>query len=259
MKTRFYYILEIQYLGFRYHGWQKQPNVITVQEMILKTLKWVLPETASKVLASGRTDAKVSVNHTFIEVFTDKKIEGFEEFLKEFNVNLPADIKALSIEETNAQFNIIQSPKVKEYHYYFAYGEKFHPFCAAFMCNILADLDIEVMQKAAQLFVGERDFYSYTFRPTPTTQTIGEVLSCEIIENTEFTASFFPERSYVMKIKGIGFKRNQIRLMMGMLIELGKHEKSWEEFLETLDGGNRIKLIYNAPPSGLQLYKADFI
>ena len=258
MKTRFYYILEIQYLGFRYHGWQKQPNVISVQEMILKTLKWVLPETASKVIASGRTDAKVSVNHTYIEVFTDKEIEDLEVFLKEFNLNLPADIRTLSIVPTNAKFNIIQSPKIKEYHYYFAYGEKFHPYCAAFMCNILADLDIELMQKAAQLFVGERDFYSYTFRPTPTTQTIAEVLSCELVENKMLTASFFPEKSYVLKIKGIGFKRNQIRLIMGMLIEIGKHEKTWEEFIETLDGANLIKLIYNAPPSGLQLYKVDF-
>lgn len=258
MKTRYYYILEIQYLGFRYHGWQKQPNVITVQEMILKTLNWVLPETESKVLASGRTDAKVSVNQSYIEVFTNKEIIDLDSFLNEFNLNLPADIKVLSIQATDAQFNIIQSPKVKEYHYYFAYGEKFHPFSAAFMCNILAQLDIELMQKAAQLFVGKRDFYSYTFRPNPETQTIAEVLSCKLIENTELTASFFPKKSYVLKVKGIGFKRNQIRLMMGMLIEIGKEEKSWEEFIETLDGANRIKLSYNAPASGLQLYKVDF-
>jgi len=258
MKTRFYYILEIQYLGFRYHGWQKQPNVITVQQMITKTLNWVLPETKSKVLAAGRTDAKVSVNHTFIEVFTDTEIESLDVFLNEFNQNLPADIKALSVRPTDAQFNIIQSSKIKEYHYYFSFGEKFHPYCAAFMCNILADLDIELMQEAASMFVGKRDFYSYTFRPNPDTQTVSEVLSCELIENKEFTASFFPQQSYVLKIKGIGFKRNQIRLMMGMLIELGKHEKTWEEFLETLDGSKRIKLSYNAPASGLQLYKVDF-
>jgi len=258
MKTRYYYILEIQYLGFRYHGWQKQPDVLTVQEVITKTLNWVLPEHSSKVLAAGRTDAKVSVNHTFIEVFTTKKIENLVFFLKEFNLNLPADVKALTIQPTDAKFNIIQSPKVKEYHYYFAYGEKFHPYCAAFMCNILADLDIELMQKAAPYFIGERDFYSYTFRPTPTTQTRGEILSCEIIENKVLTASFFPEKSYVMKVKGVGFKRNQIRLMMGMLIELGKGEKTWDEFLSTLNGENKIKLIYNAPASGLHLNTVEF-
>src|SRR5690554_4628492 len=107
MKTRYYYIIEIQYLGFRYHSWQQQPNVITVQEMVLKKLKWMLSETACKVLASGRTGTKVSVNHTYIEVFTDKKIDDLVCFLEAFNKNLPADITALSIKTTYAQFNII--------------------------------------------------------------------------------------------------------------------------------------------------------
>lgn len=258
MKKRFYYLLEIQYLGFRYHGWQKQPNVITVQENILKTLNWVLPQSANKVLASGRTDAKVSVNHTYIEIFTTEEIEDLVLFLKEFNRNLPADIKAISIEPTTQEFNIIQSRKIKEYHYYFSFGEKFHPYCAAFMCNILEDLDLALMEKAALLFEGEKDFYTYTFRPSQDTQTTGEVLSCSLMKNTELTASFFPEVSYVVKIKGIGFKRNQIRLMMGMLIELGKKEKSWDEFLQTLDGNNKIKLTYIAPASGLHLHKVEF-
>ncbi|WP_107039044.1 tRNA pseudouridine synthase A [Brumimicrobium mesophilum] len=259
MRTRFYYLMEIQYLGFRYHGWQKQPNVITVQEMITKTLNWVLPDTASKVLASGRTDAKVSVNQTYIEIFTDKEIEDLDFFFEDFNTNLPADVKALSVVPTTPEFNIIQSDKVKEYHYYFAFGEKFHPYCAAFMCNILQDLDIEIMQKAARLFEGKKDFYSYTFRPNPETKTNGEVLSCELTENTELTASFFPEKSYLVKVKGIGFKRNQIRLMMGMLFELGQGLKTWEEFLETLDGANKVKLSYNAPASGLQLHDVELI
>lgn len=259
MQTRFYYILEIQYLGFRYHGWQIQPNVITVQRMVVKTLNWVLPESQNKVLASGRTDAMVSVNHTFIEIFTTEEIKDLSAFLDLFNLNLPADIKALSIQETTEDFNIIQSPKVKEYHYYFVCGEKFHPYCAAFMCNILDELDIPLMQKAAKLFEGEKDFYSYTFRPNPETQTIGHVLSCELSENTELKASFFPEVSYVVKFRGLGFKRNQIRLMMGALFELGKHEMSWEEFLETLDGRNQKKLTYVAPASGLHLQEVEFL
>lgn len=258
MRKRFYYLMEIQYLGFRYHGWQKQPNVITVQEKVLKTLNWVHPQAANKVLASGRTDAKVSVNQTYIEVFTEQEIEDLSYFINDFNWNLPADIKALSIEPTDKYFNIIQSQKVKEYHYYFSYGKKFHPYCAAFMSNILEELDIPLMEKAALLFEGKKDFYSYTYRPSPETQTMGTVLSCSLIENTELTASFFPEKSYVVKIKGVGFKRNQIRLMMGMLIDLGKQEKSWDEFLQTLDGSNQIKLIYIAPASGLHLHNVEF-
>ena len=258
MKKRFYYLMEIQYLGFRYHGWQKQPNVITVQKVILKTLNWVHPDGANKVLASGRTDAMVSADQTYIEIFTDVEIEDLSFFLADFNRNLPADVKALSVEPTNKTFNIIQSPKIKEYHYYFSCGSKFHPYSAAFMANFIEELDISLMKKAAQMFEGKKDFYSYTFRPSPDTQTTAEVLSCILEENTAFKATFFPKKSHVVKIKGMGFKRNQIRLMMGMLIELGKQEKSWDEFIETLDGKNRIKLSYIAPASGLQLYSVTF-
>src|SRR5699024_10192926 len=100
----------------RYHGWQIQPDVITVQKQVIKTLKWVLTkDNPCKVLASGRTDAMVSVNHTYIEVFTEKEIENLEEFLVDFNHNLPADIRALSAVPTDRNFNIIQSAKLKEY------------------------------------------------------------------------------------------------------------------------------------------------
>lgn len=257
MAQRFYYIIELQYLGFRYHGWQKQPNVITVQEMVLKTLNWVLPDSANKVLAAGRTDAMVSVNHTYIEIFTTQNIEDSSMFLSTFNLNLPADIRALSIDETDRHFNIIQSEKIKEYHYYFAHGEKFHPYCAAFMCNIIAELNIPLMQKAAKLFEGKKDFYSYTFRPNPATNTVAEVLSCELVENTELHASFFPEKSYLVKFRGEGFKRNQIRLMMGALLELGQDKMTWDDFIRTLDGENKIKLSYVAPASGLHLFSSQ--
>lgn len=259
MKTNFYYIIELQYLGFRYHGWQLQPDVLTVQEQMNKTFKWILPDNPCKVLAAGRTDKMVSVHQTYIELFTENKIYQLDVLLEELNLNLPADIKALSIVETDATFNIIQSPKIKEYHYYFSFGEKFHPFCAAFMSYIPENLDINLMKKAVSHFVGEHDFFSYTFRPKPETDTIMEILSCDIEENKNFTASFFPTKSYVLKIKGRGFKRNQIRLMMGMLFELGAKIKTEDEFLETIDGSNRITLSNIAPASGLQLFNIQII
>ncbi|MGM0479191.1 MAG: tRNA pseudouridine synthase A [Bacteroidota bacterium] len=258
-KDRFYYILEIQYLGFRYHGWQRQPNVLTVEKMIRKTLNFVLPKHQTKVLASGRTDAKVSAEQTYIELFTVLPIENLNHFFHSFNKNLPADIRLLGIQETNATFNIIQSPKIKEYHYYFAHGEKFHPFAAAFMCHHHHDLDIELMQSLAPLFTGTRDFYSYTFRPNPETKTVATIDHAELVKNTDFTASFFPDRSYVLKVIGRGFKRNQIRLMMGALFDVGSGEMSVDAFKATLNGSNRIKLSHIAPPSGLLLHKVQFL
>ncbi len=254
---RFYYLISFQYLGFRYHGWQVQPNVKTVELMVKRTLNYILPEVKTKVLVCSRTDAKVSANQTYLELFCNEQLIDLEEFMTNFNLNLPSDIRALSIKEVDKNFNVIQDTKFKTYHYYFAFGEKIHPFSAAIMANINYSLDIELMKKAALQFKGKKDFYSYTFRPNENTNTIAEIFECRIEENIELTASFFPKTSYVLKVTGKGFKRGQIRLMMGMLIDLGNHAKTYDFFLKTLDGTQKIKLEHVAPASGLILHEVN--
>ena len=133
MKPSHFYIIHIQYLGFRFHGWAKQPQVKMVHHMIDRTLKFVFEEQSFKTLGGSRTDAMVSANHFILELFLEKAIQDEKAFLDEFNLNLPADIRALAIEVTNKDFNIIQHPKRKEYIYLFSYGSKAHPFSAPFI------------------------------------------------------------------------------------------------------------------------------
>src|SRR5699024_1985704 len=136
---RYYYLIKLQYLGFRYHGWQRQPGLKTVERMVKRTLAYVLKEKPFKTLAAGRTDAMVSVNQTYVELFVYDDPLVLEEFFPLFNKNLPQDIRALDIEETHEKFNIIQHPQLKEYLYFFSFGKKAHPFCAPFMINIQDD------------------------------------------------------------------------------------------------------------------------
>ena len=68
-EKRFYYLVKIQYLGYRFHGWQKQPQLKTLHHMIDRTLKYVLGETRFKTLGAGRTDAMVSANEAAFELF----------------------------------------------------------------------------------------------------------------------------------------------------------------------------------------------
>ncbi len=254
---RQYFLIKLQYLGFRFHGWQKQPgNIPTVERMVMRTLRFVLDHDRFKVLAAGRTDARVSVNETWIEFFLDDKIPlKTTGFLEEFNVNLPSDIRALEIQPTDADFNIIQAPKTKEYIYLFSHGEKMHPFAAPLMVYVKESLDIALMQEAARLFEGEYDFWSYIYKPSPTTETVSTIDSCYIEENNLYTASFFPTLSFALRVTGSGFKRHQIRLMMGMLIDLGSGKYDLPYFQQTLNGKNKIHLSHIAPASGLLLYK----
>ncbi len=256
---RFYYLIKVQYLGYRFHGWQKQPELKTLELMIQRTLKFILKEQRFKILGAGRTDAKVSANEAAFELFLDKEpLENLDAFLLDFNTNLPQDIRALAIHEVDETFNIIHDSKFKEYWYHFAFGGKFHPFCAPIMTTILDDLDISLMQKGAQLFQGEHNFKSYCYKPSKEGHFTRTITACELVENTELQANFFPETSYILKVKGKGFGRNQIRLMMGALIKLGRGEIDLAYLSNSLNQDDFEPMDYIAPASGLILNKIEF-
>ncbi|AXT55338.1 tRNA pseudouridine(38-40) synthase TruA [Aquimarina sp. MMG015] len=253
-RKRYYYLIKLQYLGFRYHGWQKQPNVNTLQRMVERTINYVLETKDFKVLAAGRTDAKVSANEAYVELFVDHNPLVLKDFFELFNQNLPQDIRGISIQETDEYFNIIQHPKIKEYIYLFSYGKKFHPFSAPFMYNVIGDLDIDSMMEAAKLFEGRHNFRSYCHRPNANTILHGEIIQCEIVKNDLYTANFFPDSSYLFRVKGEGFKRNQIRLMMGVLLDLGKGKVDINFIKKTLNPmEEEITLEHIVPGSGLIL------
>lgn len=255
---RFYYLVRLQFLGFRYSGWQKQPGQKTVEQMLQKTLKFVISEGNYKILGAGRTDAKVSALDAAFELFTDKPVGDLDEFQIFFNKNLPPDIRITAISETNKHFNIIQNSKEKEYVYLFSYGEKNHPFAAPFIANIPEVLDIDLMRKATKLFEGKHDFSTYTARLQENTQAVRTIKSCEILQNSILEANFFPKASYALHVKGKGFMRYQIRMMMGALIQLGRGEISLTDIEESLKRNNSIQLSFVAPGSGLLLNKLHF-
>jgi len=256
---RFYYLIKIQYLGYRFHGWQKQPDVKTIHLMIDRTLKYVLGDIKFKTLGAGRTDAMVSANEAALELFIhNEPIRDFDEFLEVFNLNLPQDIRALSIKEVDKNFNVIQGSKLKEYHYVFSEGQKNHPFCAPILTTILDALDVDIMKEGAQLFQGTHNFKAYCYKATNKGEYVRTIISSEIVDNTIYQANFFPEQSYVFKIKGKGFMRNQIRLMMGCLIKLGRGEVTLEYIKDTLKEDNNEVMDYIAPASGLILHALNF-
>lgn len=257
-QKRFYYLIKIQYLGYRFHGWQKQPKLKTIHLMIDRTLNFILEGKEFKTLGSGRTDAMVSANESAFELFIYEKIEDQIAFLNVFNHNLPQDLRALGIEEVDAEFNIIQHSKLKEYVYLFAYGQKCHPFCAPFMTTILEDLDIDLMKQGAKLFEGEHNFKPYCFRATDKGLYLREIDSCKLVENTLFTANFFPENTYTLIVKGKGFGRNQIRLMMGTLIKLGRGEVHLAYIENSLKPESTEVMDFIAPASGLILNSVEF-
>ncbi len=250
-----YYLIKVQYLGFRYHGWQKQPDVKTVQGTLEKTLKFIFRHTEFKTLAQGRTDAMVSANEAYCHLIT-KQPYAIEGLLSDLNKNLPQDIRVLDVQETDANFDIIQAAKIKEYHYLFSHGQRNHPFCASLITGKNSVLDIELMKQGAKLFEGKHNFKKYTKRATRSTVFEREVHTSQIVANNLYQANFFPKESFIYKVTGPGFMRYQIRIMMGTLFLLGSGELSIEAVKKTLTHwDDDVVLNEIAPASGLILYK----
>ena len=255
----FRYLFIIQFLGFRYSGWQKQPDQKTIESMLLKTLKFVLPDREFKILGAGRTDAKVSALAAAFELFLeDHPLDDIDLFIENFNYNLPADIKVLKCIEVNKKFNIIKDCLEKEYIYLFSHGNKNHPFSAPYIAAVQEKLDIDLMKTGASLFIGEHNFKAYTTRDRKKSQFQRTVISCEIVENDLLKANFFPEESYMLVIKANGFLRYQVRMIMAVLFKLGKKQIDLAEIKASLEPGYNKLLTDVAPGSGLILRSLNF-
>ena len=258
MQKRYYYLVHIQYLGFRFHGWAKQPKVKTLHEMIDKTMFFMFGEGTTKTIGCSRTDSKVSANHFVFELFINDPITDFDGFIESFNSNSPSDIKGFKIEETTAEFNIIQSAKQKEYVYLFAFGEKAHPFAASLVTTLPDILDLELMKQGALLFEGEHNFVRYCTKPSPKTNFIRTIEYCKIEVNTTYSANFFPKETYLLRIKSKGFLRYQVRLIMGQLFRLGKGKITLSDIDISLNGADKSYFNEIAPQSSLILESVDF-
>lgn len=259
MASRFdyFYLVEIQYLGFRYHGWQFQHGLKTLQGMLEKTFTFLFKEEKFKILGSGRTDAMVSAQSAYFELFVNHELD-LEAFQKDLDENLPPDIKVIEIKAVENQFNVIQDVNQKTYHYYFASVEEKYPFASPFMNCIQHPLDISKMKEAARLFEGEHEFKYFMVGDAENKNTIREIKESRVEENIELTASFFPEESFVFKVTGKGFMRYQIRLMMGALIRIGRNEISLQDLDNALRGNPPSFEKLNAAASGLMVKNIEF-
>ncbi|MCA6078532.1 tRNA pseudouridine(38-40) synthase TruA [Fulvivirga sedimenti] len=225
--------------------------------MIDRTLSYVLGHNDFKTLGTSRTDALVSAVHSGFQLYLHEPVKE-NEFIGNFNENLPNDIRAIKIRRVDSSFNIIQTPKIKEYVYLFHDGEKAHPFCAPFMAYFPGELNLEHMKKGAQMLRGPHHFINYTTKPSALSNFDRIILDAEIRENDLFNGNFFPEKSHLFHVKSAGFLRHQVRLMMGQLVQVGLNNISLEDFSISLDEKLAAPFDYIAPASGLILWKIDF-
>ncbi|MFA6645250.1 MAG: tRNA pseudouridine(38-40) synthase TruA [Bacilli bacterium] len=241
------YLATVKYNGTHYLGWQRQPNVDTIQGAIETVLSKLLDNETS-IFGSGRTDAGVHALGQTFHFDVEKEIEDREKFRYAMNRLLNRDIHIIEIKRVTDDFHARLSAKYKVYQYIINVGED-DPFNVDFKHFFPRDLDIDEMRKAAKLFYGKHDFRNYTSKEEDENQFVREIVGIHISN---------PENHIVVDIAATGFMRYMVRMIVGTLIEIGMHRFTTEEAAKLLDNPERSYVNYKAPPNGLYLVKVEY-
>lgn len=252
------YKITIQYKGTHYLGFQIQAQGSTIQGEINKALKILSKSEEIKSIGSGRTDAGVHAIAQVMRVEIPVFIPA-ESLCKAMNSNLPNDIRVVSAEVCNDQFHPIYSAKSKEYNYVFTTNEKITSFAHDLITHFPYDLDIELMKKGCDIFLGEHDFINYQCTGTEVESTVRNIYSCELIHYvSEGHWASVASDYFVLKITGNGFLKQMVRLIMGALLSLGKGKISLEDLEKSLKTPLKNRLGATAPSQGLYLKRVDY-
>ena len=239
--------LVIEYEGTGYSGWQSQNNALGIQEIIEKAIKKTTGEKV-KLVASGRTDAKVHAKGQVANFFTKSSIPGGKMKIA-LNINLPDDVKIIQSEEVDLDFHSRFSAKKKRYRYIIYNGKMPRPLYRNFSYHVSRTLNIDEMKKATKYFIGEQDFESFLGRSAIVHTTVREIYSMDIIENGEFVE---------IVVEGKSFLKNMIRIIVGTLIFVGIGRIKSKDVEKIIEGRKRALAGPTAPPHGLFLEKVYY-
>ena len=220
--------ITIQYDGSNYSGWQRQDNAISIQEKIEMALKEVTGEDIG-IIGSGRTDKGVHAYGQVANFKTNTHIrpDKIHHWLK---MHLPDDIKVIDSQEVPLDFHARFDAKSKTYIYRIYNGEDLHPIYRNYYEEISYDLDIEKMRDASELLIGEHNFSGFAGVLEENTNPIRTIDYLEIIDNEPYID---------IEIRAMSFLRNQVRIIAGTLVEVGRGNKTSIDIMRALEFGDR--------------------
>lgn len=237
MKRR--YILYIEYLGTKYAGWQKQPNQLTVQEVIENVLTRVLQEKIS-IYGQGRTDAGVHALHQIAHFDSNKSIDAHK-LSYAFLGLLPRDIAIWSIQKVAPDFHSRFDAIERQYQY------KIITRPSAFTSDraelILNTLDISSMQECAAALSGKHDFKNFSKEHDDTN------CICTV------TRSYWEQNQHELTyfISANRFRRHLVRRLVGTMVQVGLGKKRVDDFKELQNEPDTKLSPYMAAAKGLTL------
>jgi tRNA pseudouridine38-40 synthase len=235
------YFIWLSYDGTHYHGWQVQPNGISVQGELQRVLSTLLRQEIA-ITGAGRTDAgvhaRVMVAHFDFEGDIDCKQLAYK-----MNRMLGADIVVDRIEEVSPELHARFSATERTYHYYI--HTRKDPFLRHFSCEIHYPLDFEKMNEAGRILTTYEDFGAFCKAHSDVKTTLCHVTRAEWIQTGENTWYFV--------ITANRFLRNMVRAVVGTLIDVGRGRLTLEEFCGVIEGKRRSDAGDSMPGNALFL------
>ena len=239
--------LDICYDGSRYRGWQRLPGKDdTIQGKIENCLSRILGEPI-EISGSGRTDAGV---HALGQVanFHCENTMPSDEIVENLRRFLPEDIGIRCCKDCSPRFHARLNAREKTYRYRIWNSPMPCVFERRYVAVMPESLDLDAMARAAESLCGEHDFSAFCGNPQFKKTTVRFVRDVEIKKCGDEVQLFFT---------GNGFIHNQVRIMVGTLVEVGRGQRSAES-IPSLFGGKRSQAGFLAPAQGLCLMEVTY-
>lgn len=241
-------LLKIAYDGTNFHGYQYQEGLRSVENEVKRAINKVTGED-NRIIAAGRTDAGVHAYAQYINFLTATNINprAFKYHLDPF---LADDILALESNEVDLSFHARFSAKSKTYKYIINRTRLMHPIYRNYMEEVSYPLDLEQLARGLEILKGEHDFKAFMRADKDLKiNTIRKIDDCYYEED---------DSKLIIYFKANSFLHNQVRIMVGSLVELARGRLSISDFESYFDIENDKRANPALSPSGLYLWSIDY-
>nr|WP_321222315.1 tRNA pseudouridine(38-40) synthase TruA [uncultured Psychroserpens sp.] len=238
------FFIELSYNGKAYHGWQNQPDAISVQEVLENALSTILKQKIS-IMGAGRTDTGVHAMQMFAHFDFEKQLPN--NLIYKLNSFLPQDIAIASIFSVNndahARFNAIS----RTYNYKISTSK--NVFNYDFAYALQRPLNIELMNEACTILLQYTNFQCFS-----KVNTDVKTYNCKLMQ------AFWTHKNdeLIFTIQADRFLRNMVRAIVGTLINIGLGKLEVEKLHEILKSRDRGEAGFSVPAHGLYLVNIDY-
>lgn len=239
------YFIQLAYNGKKYHGWQIQPNAISVQEELNKALTVLLKDDIN-VVGAGRTDTGVHASF-FVAHFETAATFDINQLTYKLNRFIRGQVNIEQILEVHPEMHARFSALSRSYRYFIS--KKNNPFSSEITYHHRVKLNVESMNKAAEILFEYKDFTSFSRLHTDVKTNNCRIDKALWIEDGDYL---------IFEIKADRFLRNMVRAIVGTLIQVGEGKCSIEEFRKIIEDKNRGKAGASAPGHALFLTDIEY-